>query len=272
MSEETIVETTEATTPEQGIVETGEPNGQESNESPDIRTDEENEKKLKGWQEDKRYETFWKKDPNNLYGSYKTLEQKLEENGLKIKEYEEKIDNLNKSNSEVSELTNYFESISKHPAFSNKFNDLINEYNKSIRREAYGADLPDHIVDKLQKVDELEEYVQKQKETEKVTEQSKIIEEQQSKIDEIAKKHNIEYDKNEFLEWCKENRIAPSSMEAHFIKHAYNHIIGAVKHQTQNTVIKNVDLNKKATLPSNTKKGSDGTEASFRQRMLDALS
>lgn len=236
-------------------------------------TEEEGIIPAKDWQEDKRYEKFWQKDPNKLYDSYKTLEQKLEDNGLKIRDYEENIDNLKKTSSENESVIKYLESMNSHPEFSKKLGELLNDYTKTSRREAYGADLPDHIVDKLQQIDELKESIEKQKEEQEVEKHKKVIEEQQQIIGDLAKKYNIDYDKHEFLEWCLQNKVNPSSMKAHFLEHAFSYIIDGIKYKTQNNVIKNLDQNKFAGLPSEkTKASSSASDSrSFREKLSEVF-
>ncbi len=230
------------------------------------------------WQEDKRYSTYWKEDPNEMYGSYKSLEQKLQDNGSKIKEYEGQIDNLTKSSNEANDLRSYIESMQNHPEYSGKLTELVDGFNKAARREAYGADLPDHVVERLGEIDNIKAELAERKEQEAVAEQEKIVSSQLKEIEDVAKKYNIAYDdkvKDEFVKWCLEKNISPSNLRSKFLEKALDegNIAASVANKTQEKVIKNITKNKAGSLPSgsNNNKPLDNDNLSMADRMLQAI-
>lgn len=217
----------------------------------------------KSWQEDGRYEKLWNKDPNALFKSYKELETKLQANGSRISDYEKKLETLNTEVDNYNNFKKYLDSIQNHPEYSSKFSALVDEYNKELRRQQYGADLPDHIVEKLQEVDNLKQYVENYENEKKLKEQSKIVDSQLEQIDDIAKKHNIEFDKNQFMAWCLENQVKPRDMSAYFIKEAFDHIKGNITHKTQENTLNNIKKNSKASLNIGTKKSGQNTNSTM---------
>jgi hypothetical protein len=254
------------------LPETAEPNlTTNENTTGNISNDSPTAEQTRNWQDDKRYKEMWKQDPNNFYKSYKDLEKTLNEKGIKISEYQKKLDELNSKKTQYEQLTSYIESIEKHPEYSARFSTLIDEYNKEQKRKQYGYDLPETVIEKLDRVTQLEQYVQKQEEAKAIEAQGQIIDQQLNEIDSIAKKYGIDYERNDFINWCLDNQVLPKDMKAYFMTQALDKIEQRIAGKTQESVLKNYKINNQANLNSGDKNSAKSFEASLREQLDQIL-
>jgi len=224
------------------------------------------------WEQDKRFETMWDKNPDNLYKSYKALETKLNDNGASIRsEYDEKIKGMQGDLDQYGSLKQYLTTIENHPELSGKFREMIEGFNKQLNREKYGADLPEEVMSRLDEFDSLKEHIQKGEQEKLVQQNLDVINKQFDEINEFADRHNLSYDEQEFLAYAKENNISPEFMKAAFVNQVLPQVEESIRSKTQQSVLKNREKGRSASPPSGGKPPASRTETQSLDQALRSV-
>lgn len=233
------------------------------------------------WEKDKRFNTFWKKDPNKMYKDLiekdkmytqgqQTLAQLKKEMEAKSGEFEP----IKQKATAYDQFENYLKMIEAHPELKNKLYGVFEEVNKQLKRIQYGVDndLPDHILQKLDKVSEFESKLQQIEQEKAINENVKIIDSEVKKIDQFASEYGIEYDKKDFLDFCHKNNIPFNMMMDKFIAISLPEIKKTLASQTQKTVLNNQNSNRAAQTLGGTKTPAQSNpKLSYEEAMMQVL-
>jgi len=222
---------------ESGTVET--PEGQEPKapETPIVTAEN-----VETWDKDKRYLPSWKKDPNNLYKSYREIEKvygplKKDHETLmgtfkkynfdagtledRIKEYQ----SLKDPNSDVNQMIGYFKGWLSDPSYRQKVIEYFATLEKEKKRTQYGENIPDEIINKLEALENWKaekENREKAEQFQKNYDTSvKTIDTQAKRCEDFAKANGIDWteaDRNELLGYCQKNEIDPKYIYSQFIE------------------------------------------------------
>lgn len=218
------------------------------------------------WDKDQRYEKSWKKDPNNLYKSYRELEKvypttKAEaekyrklftEAGIEpdtlpnmLKEYQE----LKSPDRRENQLASYLDNYLKNDLYKQTVLDFFGTLEKKELQARYGENLPDEVLAKLKDLDEFKQKSEKEasdREFGAALESTKsVLAQETTKNETYAKQYGIEYDDqthNDLMTYCRENRIPPSQVHIVFKALAQDAIIKAneekVRAKTHEEIVK----------------------------------
>jgi hypothetical protein len=197
---------------------------------------------IETWDKDKRYEPSWKKDPNNLYKSYREIEKvygplKKDHETLtgvfkkydfdpttledRIKEYQ----SLKDPKSDINQMIGYFKGWLSDPSYRQKVIEYFTTLEKEKQRSKYGENIPDEII---QEIENLKNW-KTEKETKEKEEQyqkdydsaSKTIDSQVKKCEDFAKANGIDWAENDARElqaYCLKNGVEPRFIYSQFIE------------------------------------------------------
>ena len=220
---------------ESGTVETTV--GQEQNTA---ETQTQTTENVETWDKDKRYLPSWKKDPNNLYKSYREIEKvygplkkdhetllgTFKKYGMETSTLEDRIkeyQSLKDPSSDVNQMIGYFKGWLSGPE-RQKVIDYFTGLEAEKKRMKYG-DVPPEIVDKLEALEnwkaekenkEKDEQFQKNYDT-----SVKTIDTQAKRCEDFAKANGIDWteaDRKELLGYCQKNEIDPKYIYSQFIE------------------------------------------------------
>lgn len=228
------------------------------------------EETIEKWEQDKRFESSWKKDPNRLYKNYRDMEKtynplksQLETyNGL-FEKYGIEADKLEDGIKEYRELknpdrlenkyANYLKEFLEDPSFRQDVFEYFEDLEKRKIQQKYGDMIPKEIVNQLeglQKWKADKESAEEKARFEEATEKAKAtINEQSKQNEEYAKKWGIVYDDathNQLLAYCNENEIEPKYFHRVFKDLAEEKVEAIQKKRVEEDVVKRLGNNKKA--------------------------
>lgn len=228
---------------------------------------------------DERFERMWKKDPNLMYKSYRSLEDqygkvkpiqdqytqlmsKFESKGLKVdaldeymREYEELKDPNNPKNIDYQILQDFMSDPISEQKLGNFFRELQTE---KMQRMFPGMN-QEQIQQQLQMKEELEalkkaEY-QRQLEA-KEKEFLSVINKNTEKMMSFAKERGLEITeeiKNDVLEHCAKNNIPANAILATFLEKYGDKLQDAWENKMRDNFTKNRNKTDKVAIPSATK-------------------
>lgn len=247
------------------------------------------------WTTDKRFKDMWSEDPNNLYKSYRNLEKtytpltsKLEGYDKIFKQYDIKADKLSEVFEELKELKNPESSnnqwlqvvnwLNGNPEVKTKFNEFLQNTYKQEQRRRWGDNLPDEVLDKLEKTDVLENelniFKQAQEQQKLQQEMMSIIEDKISVIDKLAEEYNIDWNddtKNSFLAHCQKNEIDPKYMDAEFSRLALQATKEASQKKTEEAMLNNIKKSKTGSIMTTKPKMPNVSNKDPFESMMDKI-
>ena len=258
---------------------------------------EQTEQELQDWLKDSRAETMWKKDPNNMYRSYRSMEKMY----TPLKSQTEKINKMFKDHGvEVDQFGNIikeYKTLKDPKSPANQWLDYIkghlsgedkdevikffNERDRKLDQKKYGENLPDSVIERLKKSEELEQRLNQKEEQEKYqaeyNQTVKTIADKLSEVENLAKDYDVIFDadtKSGLLKYCSDNNIDPNYIPAVFSQLALAAVKKSASTQSERKVIENLESSKKAGIV--TKSSNSATVKSkpsgFRAEMSDMLS
>jgi hypothetical protein len=233
------------------------------------------------WTKDKRFGTIYK-TPDDVYKAHREMEKMFNPLQDKVKEYEQKINEYSQLQGKLTEyeskinqyqpLEQYINYLDQNPQYGGKVKAVLEEINKEIRRNQYGADLPDEIVRELEESRRFREEAAREKEKAEfertVSQGSEVAKTQLTEIDQIASKFNIDFDKSEFIEWAIKKDFSPNELKARFIEHALPEIEKFAQVSGEKRVINNINSNRKAAISGS---GTRVTPTNNTKSLDDAL-
>lgn len=187
------------------------------------------------WDSDSRYEKMWKKDPNELYKSFRNIEKMYSPLQKKYKDLESKISSYDSeisgykdkigAYSEVEKIINFLDS---NPTYQKEILGTINRLAEEGQRNKYG-DLPPEAISRLERAEQLEAKFAEMENEKHLNHQIEVLNTQLSEIDKIAEQLGVEYDKKDFLMYCDANNIPPHMAKAVFMEKGFEQMQTAIR-------------------------------------------
>lgn len=272
-------------------VESSEQVEQPQVDTQEVETSAQVEQEIQDWTQDKRANSMWKNDPNQLYGSYKNMEKMY----TPLKTQQEQLNKMFKTYgvepTKVEDVLKEYQTYKDPNAPQNQWlnylgqhlngdtkDDVVkffNELDRKMDQKKYGENLPDEVIEKLKKADQLEERFNAKERSEQEAQQYqqtiKTIESKLGEVETIAKEYDVVWDedtKNGFLKYCSDNDIPPQYMHMAFSQLALNAVKKSASVQSQRSVVKNMESNKKAGI---TTKSVNTPKKDVNQSFRDAI-
>lgn len=231
------------------------------------------------WESDKRYESMWRRDPNNLYRSYKEMEKGYEPLKSRVSEYERQVAELKKYKEEQSQFEpwiNYIQQLASHPRFSGDLQSFVQDINQKMRQEKFG-DLPDDVIKQLELGVQAHEKLQEVEKKEAYEKEVSSYENVLKDISAFCEENDIDWSNemmNEFIKFAQSQGVQnPHHLESLFYRHAHPAIKKALLEKGQNAVVANLNKNKAAVIPSapSSRKLASTSSASLEDRLRASL-
>lgn len=243
------------------------------------------------WLKDKRADTMWKKDPNNMYKSYREMEKlyeptkkQLEQLNALFTEYKIKPEQIKDIMTELNTLKspdqpqnalfNGLKPYLSDPVYSKE----IEAFFTDLERKALVAKYPGMSEDAIRKQIEIETELKTIK-AEQQQRNNKEFEANLTKemngawsgLEELAKSSGLEMTpeiKNKFIEACSKEEIPPKLWKAYFRDLFSKEIDSAYESIKEKQVIDKLNKNKSATLPGGaTKTQAAPAKSSFKEKL-----
>lgn len=248
----------------------------------------ENEEPQELWKQSNQFKQGLWKTPDDIMNSvqyyekkFQPLEQSLKRMGFNepaqleqaFKEYQEKLPVYQENENTL----NILNALLQNETYGSKLRNVFDEIRRAQETERFGMafdDLPPVIKERVVKGEQafqrLEELEQKQAYNEALT----TIQDQMAQIEKIVEETGLEFDKQGFLQYCKENNIAPGAMKGEFLNAHYTQMLEKAKQnaslattaQNKQNKINAVNSSTKTQKPAPTPKIKD--EYDLKQTLL----
>jgi vacuolar-type H+-ATPase subunit I/STV1 len=150
------------------------------------------------WEGDKRFESHWGKDPNKMYESLRYHEKRQGDFDKQINDYKSQVEELQKYKDDYTAMEDLFNHPQIGPDIENVLNKYSNGQEEQVQPQANIQD--DRINDLLSWKNSIEQQAASHYETQQ---QNKAFD----SINEYAKSHNIQWDKNQFVNYMQANNF-----------------------------------------------------------------
>jgi hypothetical protein len=260
------------------------------------------------WTKDDRYTRMWKKDPNQLYKSYKSADDLIEKQYKPLRSqadsftklfkdygYEPDVEQLKGAfdklkswedpENPVVKRGNYVSYFLDHPEYGNELTSVLEGYRKREVRKQYGVELPDEVINEIVENRKFrEETIAKEKKQAQEMQTKQLlgtINEGWDKVVSESKKIGFPVTddiRTQLLDICAKEQVEPRFMFYKF-QEMYNEEIQ--KHQRasiQSELVKNRQRTQKTgVIPASSTKSrvpnapTDGTKPGMIARVLDRV-
>ena len=153
---------------------------------------------INSWEGDKRFESHWGKDPNKMYESLRYHEKRQGDFDKQINDYKSQVEELQRYKTDYQQIEDLF----NHEQMGNELLNVINKYSNDNQEQAQPeANVQDDkLNDLLAWRQSIEQQAMSHYETQQ---QNKAFD----SINEYAKSQNIQWDKDEFVNYMQANNF-----------------------------------------------------------------
>jgi len=247
------------------------------------------------WLKDKRAETMWKRNPNELYKSYVNLEkaytpikQKYGELEKTFKELNVQPDKLKNIITEYNELTNpnnpiikkllEYHEWSENPLYKEQFNTFIADLRNRELQRKFPNMTQEQIERQMATENELKEvktYLQRIEEEKLVTKYKDDISKGLEDARKYASARGFEWSDDvnmKVLQYADENRISPDNLFYAFLKLYDKDLDNSYTTKKEREILEKLQKNKSSNVVSaGTKSAPSIPKKSFKDGILSAL-
>ena len=239
------------------------------------------------WKQSNQFKNGLWKSADDVYKSvqfyekkFQPLEQSLKNMGFNepsqleqaFKEYQEKMPVYQ----ENENLINTLNALLQNEVYGSKLRNVFDEIRRAQETEKFGMafdDLPPVIKERVTKGEQAFQELQELKEEKAYNDALSTIQDQMAQIEQIVTENGLEFDKQAFLEYCRDNNITPSAMQGEFLKTHYSQMLEKAKQNASLATSAQNKQNKANAINSSTKQ--QGTkpakEISSEQDLREAL-
>ena len=258
VTEETTVATEQVEQPLEGMEETPQ-----------------TQQEILDWTQDKRANSMWKNDPNQLYASYKNMEKEYAPTREQVNIYNNVFKEYGVESDKIGDVLKEYKSYKDPQAPINQWLDYLgkqlssehkddvikffNELDQKSERAKYGENRTPEEIAQLkageQALEELNQMKQAQQEQQALEQSKELISSKLSEVEEMASKYDIKYDdevKQGLLQYCSDNDIDPKYIPAVFSQFALDAVRQSASVKSERAVVKNQQANKAAGITTRT--------------------
>lgn len=233
----------------------------------------EGEEAVEQWKQTNQFKNGLWKTPDDVFKSvqfyekkFQPLEQSLKRMGFKepaeleqaYKEYQEKLPVYQENENTI----NLLNALLQNDVYGSKLRGVFDEIRRAQEMERFGMafdDLPPVIKEKVVKGEQAFQQLEEMKQQQAYNEALGTIQEQMQQIEQMVTDNGLEFDKQGFLEYCRDNNIPPNAMQGEFLKSHYSQMLEKAKQNASLATTAQNKQNKQKALNSSTKQ--QGAEA-----------
>lgn len=219
------------------------------------------------WKQSNQFKNGLWKSADDVYKSvqfyekkFQPLEQSLKNMGFEepaqleqaFKEYQEKLPLYQ----ENENLINTLNALLQNDVYGSKLRNVFDEIRRAQETEKFGIafdDLPDVIKERVTKGEQAFQELQELKEEKAYNDALSTIQDQMAQIEQIVNDTGLEFDKQGFLTYCRDNNIPPNAMQGEFLKSHYVQMLEKAKQNASLATTTQNKQNKAASINSSTK-------------------
>lgn len=225
------------------------------------------------WKQSNQFKQGLWRTPDDIMNSvqyyekkFQPLEQSLKRMGFNepseleqaFKEYQEKLPTY-QANEETINLLN---ALLQNENYGSKLRAAFDEIRKAQEMERYGItfdQLPAVIQEKVTKGEQAFQQLEEMKQQQAYDSALNTIQDQMAQIEQIVNETGCDFDKQAFLEHCRDNNIPPNAMKGEFLNSHYTQMLEKAKQNASLATTAQNKQNKAKALNSSTKQ--QGAEA-----------
>lgn len=219
------------------------------------------------WKQSNQFKNGLWKTPDDVFKSvqfyekkYQPLEQSLKNMGFNepaqleqaFKDYQEKLPVYQ----ENENLINTLNALLQNEVYGSKLRSVFDEIRRAQETEKFGIafdDLPPVIKERVTKGEQAFQELEEMKQQKAYDDALSTIQDQMAQIEQIVNDNGLEFDKQAFLEFCRDNNIPPNAMQGEFLKSHYTQMLEKAKQNASLATSAQNKQNKAASINSSTK-------------------
>ena len=221
------------------------------------------EDNISNWNEDKRFSEHWGEDPNKMYESLKYLEKKQGDYDSQINDYKSQLEETSRYKTDYEVL----EKLMDAPGIGDEIMGVLERYQSGQQQQIQKNNQPNLENNMQSQMQELLDWKQNLSARADELVMQEQQEQQMGEIDEYAKKYNIQFNRDDFLNYANENNLSPESWVHYFKSHAADVAIENARNLASENAYKSKFSN--LSSPSSVSKGQGSINM---QNVDDALS
>lgn len=228
---------------------------------------QENGEPVELWKQSNQFKNGLWKAPDDVYKSvqfyekkFQPLEQAIKRMGFKepaeleqaYKEYQEKLPVYQENENTI----NLLNALLQNDVYGSKLRGVFDEIRRAQEMERFGMafdDLPPVIKEKVVKGEQAFQQLEEMKQQQAYNDALGTIQDQMAQIEQIVNDNGLEFDKQGFLEYCRDNNIPPNAMQGEFLKSHYSQMLEKAKQNASLATTAQNKQNKAKALNSSTK-------------------
>ena len=229
--------------------------------------DEQPETPQELWKQSNQFKQGLWKTPDDIMNSvqyyekkFQPLEQSIKRMGFKepaeleqaFKEYQEKLPVYQENENTI----NLLNALLQDQNYGSKLRGVFDEIRRAQEQERYGISfdqLPPVIQERVTKGEQAFQQLEELKQQQAYEKSLSTIQEQMAQIEQMVSENGLEFDKQAFLEYCRDNNIAPSNMQGEFLKMNYAKMLETAKQNASLATTAQNKQNKAKAINSSTK-------------------
>ena len=219
------------------------------------------------WKQSNQFKNGLWKTPDDILKSvqfyekkFQPLEQSLKRMGFSepsqleqaFKDYQEKIPQYQENENTI----NILNALLQNETYGSKLRNVFDEIRRAQETERFGMafdDLPPVIKERVVKGEQAFQRLEEMEHQQAYNNAVNTIQEQMQQIEKIVNDTGLEFDMQEFLQYCKDNNISPSNMKGEFLNSNYLKMLEKAKQNASLATSTQNKQNKQKALNSSTK-------------------
>ena len=220
------------------------------------------------WKQSNQFKNGLWKTADDVYKSvqfyekkFQPLEQSLKNMGFNepsqleqaFKEYQEKLPVYQ----ENENLINQLNALLQNEVYGSKLRNVFDEIRRAQETEKFGIafdDLPPVIKERVTKGEQAFQELEEMKQEKAYNEALSTIQGQMTQIEQMVNDMGLDFDKQAFLEYCRDNNILPNAMQGEFLKLHYSQMLEKAKQNASFATSTQNKQNRANAINSSTKK------------------
>lgn len=202
------------------------------------------------WESDPRHKDIWQNDPNKLYESYVNIERFQSKNQEKLKQLETELSEWKSKGDRVSQMESILSYIESDERLQKTITESLSAYEQERRWEKWGKDTPPHVIEQLEKAEQVSRELERIRAQQAEQEQVKLIDQQLGELEDYFKDVNLPFDRKKILTYAHENNIEPRYLSGEIMKAAQMHLRRSIHESAQRDVAKGIAMGSPGSLPT----------------------
>ena len=219
------------------------------------------------WKQSAQFKNGLWKTPDDIMNSvqfyekkFQPLEQTLKRMGFNepgqleqaLKDYQERIPVYQENENTI----NILNALLQNEQYGSKLRNVFDEIRRAQETERFGMafdDLPPVIKERVVKGEQAFQRLEELEHEKAYNNALGTIQEQMQQIEQIAADTGLDFDSRAFLEYCRDNNIAPENMKGEFLNSNYTQMLEKAKQNASLATSAQNKQNKMKALNSSTK-------------------